>query len=366
VLYKNISNTEPEGAMKSNRRKLNLSIWLLTGVLLLPVVANAQYYDLTVGTDRHFKCFPAFGCPAIDYVDEAIESIIDEIEIDGKTYAVVVWTQWTGWPDYEVDIDESRYPVTAISDTAYYRMDESVLVEYTGGAEQSVFDYGFAKGDSLLSIMLPYLTREQIEDSYYYSPGVASVILIDTLLLFPDGISRNILWGDDTLTIGSHIYPPPVELEFLFYNNLPYLDYLYNRPFYYISGTGTILTQLNHRRRFYCGYRKPDGFHFGCYPSVITSIEEPAFTPGRLTVLQNYPNPFNPSTNVRFSLPDAGPVKLSLYDIAGKLLQVLKNETMPSGDHQMNLNMGTYASGIYMLVLEHNQSVTAHSIVLVK
>jgi len=352
--------------MKSHRQNPKNSTWLLAVVLFLPVATNAQYYDLTVGTERHFSCFPAIGCPLIDYVYVSIESIVDEIEIDGKTYAVAVWTHWSGWPDDHVDIDEDQYPITVTSDTAYYRMDESVLVEYAGGTELPVFDYGFAKGDSLLSILSPYLTQEQQENPWYGSSGVASVILVDTLLLFPDGISRNILWGDDTLTIGSIIYPPPAEPEFIFFYNLPYLDYLYNRPFYYISGMGTTLTHLNHRRQFYCGYRKPDGFHFGCVVNVVTSIKEPAYTPGGLAVLQNYPNPFNPSTNVLFTIPDAGPVKLSLYDMTGKQLQVLKNETMSSGEHQMYLHMGSNASGIYLLVLEHNQTVTTHSIVLVK
>ena len=37
----------------------------------------------------------------------------------------------------------------------------------------------------------------------------------------------------------------------------------------------------------------------------------------------NYPNPFNPSTNIAFSLTQAGPVKLEVFDARGRLVQTL-------------------------------------------
>jgi hypothetical protein len=38
---------------------------------------------------------------------------------------------------------------------------------------------------------------------------------------------------------------------------------------------------------------------------------------------QNYPNPFNPSTTIRFDLAKGGPVKLSIYNIKGQLVNCL-------------------------------------------
>lgn len=43
----------------------------------------------------------------------------------------------------------------------------------------------------------------------------------------------------------------------------------------------------------------------------------------------NYPNPFNPSTEVRFDLPDGGPVRLSIHDLRGRTLREASWEAAP-------------------------------------
>jgi len=42
---------------------------------------------------------------------------------------------------------------------------------------------------------------------------------------------------------------------------------------------------------------------------------------GALVLHGNYPNPFNPATEVRFASPDGGPVRLSIHDLAGRVLR---------------------------------------------
>lgn len=56
---------------------------------------------------------------------------------------------------------------------------------------------------------------------------------------------------------------------------------------------------------------------------------------GRSLMLeQNAPNPFNPLTTIRFDLPGGGPVRLSVYDVAGRLIRTLVDTVLPAGNHQ--------------------------------
>ncbi len=48
---------------------------------------------------------------------------------------------------------------------------------------------------------------------------------------------------------------------------------------------------------------------------------------------QNSPNPFNPTTTIRFSLAEAGPVRISVYDVAGRLVRTLEDVRMEAGEH---------------------------------
>jgi hypothetical protein len=55
---------------------------------------------------------------------------------------------------------------------------------------------------------------------------------------------------------------------------------------------------------------------------------------GQPLLKQNAPNPFNPRTTIRFDLPAAGPVSLSVYDLAGRLVKVLVEGEIPAGSHE--------------------------------
>ena len=52
--------------------------------------------------------------------------------------------------------------------------------------------------------------------------------------------------------------------------------------------------------------------------------------------LQNYPNPFNPSTIIMYSIPEAGYVKLIIYDINGKKVETLIDEYQNAGNYKCN------------------------------
>ena len=68
-------------------------------------------------------------------------------------------------------------------------------------------------------------------------------------------------------------------------------------------------------------------------PSSVQKLD--GHLPSKLTLYQNYPNPFNPSTNIKFWLPKAGQVQLSVYNLQGQLVKRLTHEELSAGAHQV-------------------------------
>jgi len=71
---------------------------------------------------------------------------------------------------------------------------------------------------------------------------------------------------------------------------------------------------------------------------------------------QNYPNPFNPSTTISFILPKIGFVKLSIFDILGREVRILVNETLGSGVYSVNFNGSSLNSGVYFYTINVTSS----------
>ncbi len=69
-------------------------------------------------------------------------------------------------------------------------------------------------------------------------------------------------------------------------------------------------------------------------------------------LFQNYPNPFNPSTTIKYSLPSAAHVKITVYNVVGQKVDELINKYVNAGYHNVIWNAGNYASGIYIYSIE--------------
>lgn len=78
--------------------------------------------------------------------------------------------------------------------------------------------------------------------------------------------------------------------------------------------------------------------------------------PEKYEVKQNYPNPFNPSTSISYSLPESRLVTLIVYDISGRKIAELVNNTQNPGTYNItwngkNSSGENIASGIYFYEL---------------
>ncbi|HRE12030.1 MAG TPA: YCF48-related protein, partial [Ignavibacteria bacterium] len=88
--------------------------------------------------------------------------------------------------------------------------------------------------------------------------------------------------------------------------------------------------------------------------------------PEKFTLSQNYPNPFNPATKIRFSVPKQSLVKLSIYDILGKEINVLTNDFLQAGTYETDFDASHLSSGIYFYSLSTTDFTETKKMVLIK
>jgi len=88
--------------------------------------------------------------------------------------------------------------------------------------------------------------------------------------------------------------------------------------------------------------------------------------PTSYSLYQNYPNPFNPSTNIEFDIPKVSYVKLSIYDILGRVMAILVKEKLNAGSYILNWDASDISSGIYFYKIEAGSFTDVKRMLLVK
>jgi len=86
---------------------------------------------------------------------------------------------------------------------------------------------------------------------------------------------------------------------------------------------------------------------------AVPGAESAIPVPGTIQLYAAVPNPFNPRTAIHYYLPTTAPVSLHIFDLAGRVLRVLRDgATENAGEHRLtwdgrddhgrNLPSGTY------------------------
>jgi hypothetical protein len=86
---------------------------------------------------------------------------------------------------------------------------------------------------------------------------------------------------------------------------------------------------------------------------------------------QSAPNPFHGSTALRFAIPDAGPVRLTVFNVAGRRVAELVSGTLPAGTHTVRWDGRddagrSVASGVYLYRLEAGGERLTKEMILMK
>jgi hypothetical protein len=90
------------------------------------------------------------------------------------------------------------------------------------------------------------------------------------------------------------------------------------------------------------------------------------FIPKEYALEQNYPNPFNPSTTIKFALPEAGNVTLTIYNTLGQKVTDIVNTKLEGGVYNYQWNAKNAATGIYIYELRTEKYVSIKKMLLLK
>ena len=120
-------------------------------------------------------------------------------------------------------------------------------------------------------------------------------------------------------------------------------------------------------------YDQPIGPRLNAYRALTQSVTsvEPSPTPGGVSLGEAWPNPFTTNATIGFSISQAGPVRLSIYDVRGRMVRDLIAGTLPAGRHTAlwdgrAFDGQTLGSGVYFAVLERGGVRASRRIVLAR
>jgi hypothetical protein len=89
-------------------------------------------------------------------------------------------------------------------------------------------------------------------------------------------------------------------------------------------------------------------------------------SPQRFELSQNIPNPFNPVTQISYTLPRDGHVKLEIYNLLGQKVATLADEYQQAGQKTVNWEAKDLASGIYFYKLTAGDFTATKKMVLLR
>ncbi len=92
---------------------------------------------------------------------------------------------------------------------------------------------------------------------------------------------------------------------------------------------------------------------------------------GKARLLANVPNPFNPSTTINYELPVDAQVRISVYDLSGRLVRILEDGSRSAGQHSVrwdgrNAQGSAQASGMYFVRMNAGGTTGIRKITLVQ
>jgi hypothetical protein len=106
--------------------------------------------------------------------------------------------------------------------------------------------------------------------------------------------------------------------------------------------------------------------HIPVLATVLDASERGAGLPTEFALHAAYPNPFNAATRLCYSLPRAARIRLSVYDIAGRLARVVDEGRREAGRHELLFSAAGWPSGVYLVRLDSESFHATEKLLLLK
>ncbi|MFC1539141.1 T9SS type A sorting domain-containing protein [Candidatus Latescibacterota bacterium] len=98
----------------------------------------------------------------------------------------------------------------------------------------------------------------------------------------------------------------------------------------------------------------------------VSVVMQEVHMPDAFELLPTVPNPFNLSTTIQYNLPQDSQIILSVYNISGQLIHVLKDEYQFAGNYILTWDATGFPSGLYFCIMQSNGFTKTRKMVLVK
>ncbi|MFH0735756.1 MAG: T9SS type A sorting domain-containing protein, partial [bacterium] len=99
---------------------------------------------------------------------------------------------------------------------------------------------------------------------------------------------------------------------------------------------------------------------------TIVGVEDELTPIDYKVTIKNYPNPFNNQTIIKYTIPEAEFVNITMYDMLGREIEVLKNDYQNAGTFSIPWAAKGLSSGVYFAVIKYKNQMLTHKIMYQK
>ncbi|NQU06388.1 MAG: VCBS repeat-containing protein [Calditrichaeota bacterium] len=104
----------------------------------------------------------------------------------------------------------------------------------------------------------------------------------------------------------------------------------------------------------------------GLFEDIYSSVPSHKQMPTDFTISNPYPNPFNSSINLDFTTARNGNVKVEVFDLSGRLVDVIADDEFTVGQHSLTWQAGNIPAGSYLVQVKHSNGIISRMVTLVK